>query len=283
MKTTDLLSSIDLFHEMTPNDLNYLASRTETLACTGRKIIFNAGDQGNDLYMIRSGKVEIYIPAKKTEKKVTLAGLTAGNYFGELSLFDKKPRSATAQTSEASEILVLKQEVLLSYITAHPQAAVSMLGEMSDRLRRTNALVSRHQSRNAYDEIDKKTTIADRIADKVASFGGSWKFILVFLGFIALWIAVNIVHFMIRPFDSYPFSFLNLLLAVVASIQAPFIMMSQNRQSQKDRLSSQIDYEVNLKNEVGIETALQKLDKLDARLQALERGPKAKSTARKTR
>jgi CRP/FNR family cyclic AMP-dependent transcriptional regulator len=271
MKTTELLSSIDLFREMEPDDLKYLASRTETIAFARQKIICNEGDPGNDLYMIKSGKVEIYIPPRKKDKKVTLAVLSTGHFFGELSLFDKKPRSATAQALEPSEILVLKQDVLLSYLQTHPRAAIAMLGEMSDRLRRTNELVSRHQSRNAYDEIDKKTTISNRIADKVASFGGSWKFILVFLGFIALWTGINVTHWFIKPFDAYPYSFLNLVLALVASLQAPFIMMSQNRQSTKDRLSSQIDYEVNLKNEVGIETALQKLDILDARLQELER------------
>ncbi len=278
MKTTELLANIDLFREMTPQDLAHLASRTEQLRFPRKKIIFNAGDAGNDLYMVKSGRVEIYIPRKKKGKDIVLAVLTAGRFFGELSLFDKKPRSATARAMEASEILVLKQKELLSYMSGRPQAAVAMLAEMSDRLRRTNELLSRHQSRNVYDEIDQKTTLSNRIADKVAAFGGSWKFILSFLGFILLWMILNVAQLFVQPFDHYPYQFLNLVLAVLASLQAPFIMMSQNRQSSKDRLSSQVDYEVNLKNEMGIEQALRKLDAISLALQERTlktRGPRA--------
>ncbi len=283
MKTTDLLSSIDLFREMTPQDLAYLASRTEQIRCPRKKIIFNAGDTGNDLYMIKSGKIEIYIPQKKKENNLVLAVLSAGRFFGELSLFDKQPRSATARAVEPSEILVLKQQELLGYIQSRPQAAVAMLAEMSDRLRRTNELLSRHRSRNVYDEIDKKTTLSNRIADKVASFGGSWKFILSFLGFILVWMVLNVAQILARPFDHYPYQFLNLVLAVIASLQAPFIMMSQNRQSTKDRLSSKVDYEVNLKNEVGIETALRKLDALSLAVQDIDHRTKNKAASRRRR
>jgi CRP/FNR family cyclic AMP-dependent transcriptional regulator len=280
MKTTELLSHIDLFREMTSQDLSNLASRTEQIHFHRNKVIFNAGDEGNDLYMIKSGRVEIYIPQKKKDQNIVLAVLPAGRFFGELSLFDKKPRSATARAIEPSEILVLKQKELLSYINSRPQAAVAMLAEISERLRRTNELLSQRQSRNVYDEIDKKTKLSDKIADKVASFGGSWKFILSFLGFILVWMVLNVVQIFVQPFDHYPYQFLNLVLAVIASLQAPFIMMSQNRQATKDRLSSQVDYEVNLKNEMGIEQALRKLDVLTQTLIGPDRIAAKKKPAR---
>jgi CRP/FNR family cyclic AMP-dependent transcriptional regulator len=283
MKPTDLLSNIDLFREMTPQDLTYLGSRTESLSFSRNKIIFNAGDAGNDLYMIRSGRVEIYIPQKKKENRIILAVLSAGRFFGELSLFDKKPRSATARAVEPAEILVLKQKVLLAYLQTRPRAAVALLGEMSARLRRTNELLSQHRSRNVYDELDMKTSISDRIADKVASFGGSWKFILSFLGFVLIWMIVNVAQLFVPPFDHYPYQFLNLVLAVIASLQAPFIMMSQNRQSTKDRLSSKVDYEVNLKNEMGIETALQRLESISQTLDGLDRRTKGQAAERRSR
>jgi CRP/FNR family cyclic AMP-dependent transcriptional regulator len=271
MKITELLSRIHLFQELTPKDLRHLADHTVRKTYKMSEVIFNAGDSGNDLYMIEKGRVEIFIPQREKGKKLSLATLTAGQFFGELSLFDKKPRSATACAADDSEILILKQETVLSYINDHPQAAVAILAEMSERLRQTNNQLNRQMSRNVYDEIDKKTTLSHRIADKVASFGGSWKFILTFLGFIVVWMALNVTQWLIKPFDNYPYQFLNLVLAVVASLQAPFIMMSQNRQSDKDRLSAKIDFEVNLKNEVGIETALQKLDAMGKRLVELEK------------
>jgi uncharacterized membrane protein len=138
-------------------------------------------------------------------------------------------------------------------------------------LRQTNERLNRQMSRNVYDEIDRKTTLSEKIADRVASFGGSWKFILTYLGFIIAWMVINVLQWLIKPFDAYPYQFLNLVLGIVASLQAPFIMMSQNRQSAKDRLSAKVDYEVNLKNEVGIETALQKIEAMGKALAALEK------------
>ncbi len=154
---------------------------------------------------------------------------------------------------------------------------------MSERLRLTNALLNRQTSRNVYDEIDKKTKISGRIADKVASFGGSWKFILAFIGFIVAWMVLMFLQLLGKPFDGYPYQFLNLVLAVVASLQAPFIMMSQNRQSDKDRLSAKIDYEVNLKNEVGIETALRKIEAMGKTLAELEKKAGGRKPAAKKR
>ncbi len=271
MKVTDLISRIHLFQELAPEDLRHLAEHIERRSFGQDEIIFNAGDAGNDLHMIEKGRVEIFIPRREKGKKLSLAVLNAGQFFGELSLFDRKPRSATASTIEPSEILVLKQESVFAFIQDHPQAAVSILAVMSERLRQTNDLLNRQMSRNVYDEIDQKATISARVADKVASFGGSWKFILSFIGFVVAWMVVNVVQLLGRPFDAYPYQFLNLVLAVLASLQAPFIMMSQNRQSTKDRLSAKVDFEVNLKNEVGIETALKQIDEIGKTLAKLEK------------
>ncbi|MBN2351460.1 MAG: DUF1003 domain-containing protein [Spirochaetales bacterium] len=272
MKITELISRIHLFQELAPEDLRHLADHTERRSYAQDEIIFNAGDAGNDLHMIEKGRVEIFIPPQREKgKKLSLAVLTAGQFFGELSLFDRKPRSATACAVEPSEILVLKQASVFAFIQEHPQAAVSILAVMSERLRQTNELLNRQMSRNVYDEIDQKTTLSARIADKVASFGGSWKFILSFIGFVVLWMVINVIQLLGKPFDAYPYQFLNLVLAVLASLQAPFIMMSQNRQSTKDRLSAKVDFEVNLKNEVGIETALRQIEEIGNTLAKLEK------------
>jgi CRP/FNR family transcriptional regulator, cyclic AMP receptor protein len=274
MEIIELLSQIPFFQELAPADLKNLAKQTELRICIKDEIIFNEGDTDKALFLVKSGEVEIYIPHEDNKKRLILSLLSNGQFFGELSLFDQKPRSATARTVSPSEILILKQETLLDYIQHHPHAAVAMLAVMSERLRQTNEALNKQVSRNVYDEIDEKFTLTDRIADKIASFGGSWKFILSFLGFILLWVIINLGILIFRPFDAYPFQFLNLLLAMVASLQAPFIMLSQNRQSSKDRLSSKIDFEVNLKNEIGIETILKKVDLIEKKFAETEKSNK---------
>lgn len=117
-------------------------------------------------------------------------------------------------------------------------------------------------SENIQDEIEAETTLGQRIADQVAAFGGSWTFIITFFCFIILWMGVNVWLLTTKPFDPYPFILLNLILSCLASIQAPIIMMSQNRQEQKDRQRSEHDYKINLKAELEIKLLSEKIDHL---------------------
>ena len=111
-------------------------------------------------------------------------------------------------------------------------------------------------------EFDRKLTLGERLADKVASFGGSWRFIFIFAGVMTLWIVLNSILLMRRPFDPFPFILLNLCLSCLAAIQAPVIMMSQNRMEARDRLRAEHDYRVNLKAELGIRLLHAKIDQL---------------------
>ena len=139
-----------------------------------------------------------------------------------------------------------------------------MLSATFGRLRRTDKLLQQRVSRNVNEEQDKRMTVADRAADGLAEFGGSWKFIGAFLLFLVLWCAVNTWLLRDRGFDAFPYVFLNLVLAVVASLQGPIIMMSQNRQQGKDRLRSDLDFQVNLKNELALTEVLRRLDVLES-------------------
>ena len=123
---------------------------------------------------------------------------------------------------------------------------------------RNNAVLSE----NVQDDADAPLTLGQRLADKIAVFGGSWFFIIAFFSFIALWISVNIWVLTSRPFDPFPFILLNLILSCLASIQAPIIMMSQNRQEQKDRIRGEHDYKINLKAELEIKLLSEKMDYL---------------------
>ncbi|HEV2721735.1 MAG TPA: DUF1003 domain-containing protein, partial [Thermoanaerobaculia bacterium] len=193
----------------------------------------------------------------------------AGEYFGELSLFDRAPRSATATATRASRLIRLDRDDLVDFVNNSPAAALRIIGEMSERLRRTNELMSRQVSRNVLEEAEERLTFGQRIADKVASFGGSWPFILIFMVIMIVWIGMNVVA--LARFDPYPFILLNLVLSTVAAIQAPIIMMSQNRQASKDKLLAENDYQVNMKAEMEIEAMLRNQAELIARVALIER------------
>ena len=267
MTPQELLSNIPLFESLTDDDVDALASRLDRVEDEQGTTIFYQGDEGSALFVVEDGAVEISYGEGKT--KFVLATLFAGQYFGELSLFDGAPRSATATALKRSRLIRLDREALVEFVNGSPAAAMRIIGEMSERLRQTNELMSRQVSRNVLEEAEERLTFGQRIADKVAKFGGSWPFIIIFAVVMTLWMGVNIAK--VANFDPYPFILLNLALSTVAAIQAPIIMMSQNRQASKDKLLAENDYQVNLKAEMEIEAMLRYQAELMARVALIER------------
>jgi uncharacterized membrane protein len=267
MTPQELLSNIPLFESLTDDDVDALAKRLETVEYNDGDVIFSQGDEGSSLFVVEDGAVEISYGEGKA--KFCLATLFPGKYFGELSLFDGAPRSATATAIKRSRLIRLDRDELVEFVNSSPAAALRIIGEMSERLRQTNELMSRQVSRNVLEEAEERLTFGQRIADKVASFGGSWPFIIIFGAVMTVWMSVNIVQ--IAHFDPYPFILLNLALSTVAAIQAPIIMMSQNRQASKDKLLAENDYQVNLKAEMEIEAMLRNQAELMARISLIER------------
>lgn len=263
----DLLSNIPLFESLTPEDLKSLARRLENIEYPEEEVIFRQGDEGAALFIIEDGAVEISYGDGKA--KVLLAHLFAGQYFGELSVFDKAPRSATATATRHSRLVRLDRDDLVDFVNKNPSAALRIIAEMSERLRQTNELMSRQVARNVLEEAEERLTFGQRIADRVAKFGGSWPFIGVFGGVMLLWMSINVVR--LWNFDPYPFILLNLALSTIAALQAPIIMMSQNRQASKDKLLAENDYQVNLKAEMEIGALMRGQAELLARLALLER------------
>ena len=192
-----------------------------------------------------------------------MAELAQGDFFGEMAIIDGRQRSADARVIEDARLAILSRDAFLSFVRTNPDVALEMLSALTDRLRRTDDLLRSRVSRNANEEEKARATMADRAADLIAEFGGSWKFIGVSMGIIVLWIIVN-TFFLVRGFDPAPFAMLNLALAVIAGMQAPIIMMSQNRQGEKDRLRADLDYQVNLKNELSLSEVLRRLDVLES-------------------
>jgi CRP/FNR family transcriptional regulator, cyclic AMP receptor protein len=263
----ELLSNIPLFESLTKEDLRSLARRLENVDYRDGEVIFRQGDSGSSLFVIEEGAVEISYG--DGSGKVALAHLFAGQYFGELSVFDGAPRSATATTTRPSRFVRLDRDDLVDFVNKNPSAALRIISEMSERLRQTNELMSRQVSRNVLEEAEERLTMGQRVADRVARVAGSWPFIGVFCFVMFVWMGINIARFW--DFDPYPFILLNLALSTIAALQAPVIMMSQNRQSAKDKLLAENDYQVNLKAEMEIGALMRGHAEMMARIALIER------------
>lgn len=257
MNRVELLQKLPLFAGLDTDDLAQLANTLALRCLKEGDHAFHKGDVGTTMFIVKSGQVSILLP-QPDAPPVLLKEITPGEYFGELSLFDDKPRSATAACNSDVELLELDRSTLTEYLRGRPHAGLAILRTMSERLRETNALLSNSVSRNAFEETQEKLSWQDRLADRVASFNGSWSFIVGLMLLTLLWVLSN-SDWVRYHFDSYPYQFYNLFLAILVALQGPLIMMSQNREVLRDRATAANDYRVNLKNETHIEIILRDL------------------------
>lgn len=260
--TLEALRSVPLFaslDDQTASALRRLLKFNDVPAGTQ---LFRKGENGDAMYLVESGRVRISI-TDQDGRELTLAENAQGDFFGEMALIDGRQRSADAKVIENARLAVLARQDFLSFVRSSPDMALEMLAALTDRLRRTDELLRGRVSRNVNDEERARATMADRAADMIAEFGGSWKFIIASMLLILFWIIFN-SYILVKGFDPAPYQMLNLTLAVVAGMQAPIIMMSQNRQGEKDRLRADLDYQVNLKNELSLTEVLRRLDVLES-------------------
>ena len=274
MLPAELLAQISLFQGLADEDREALAKRLTEKSFKAGDIVFSQGEKGASMYIVQSGSVQIYLPsAEKDQPPVVLKDIRTGEYFGELAIFDDKPRSASVRALVDTVLLELTREDLGDHLGKSKSAAMTILAEMSERLRETNAMLSQRATKDAVKEFEDNLTWGQRLADKVADLNGSWAFIIFLLLLSLSWAGAN--KWLPAPFDVYPYQFYNLALAILVALQGPLIVMSQNRQSSKDRATAETDFRVNLKNEVGIEKLLAELGamraELNKRIEAVER------------
>ena len=260
--TLEALRSVPLFASLDDAAATELRSLLSDRTVPQNTRLFKQGDKGDAMYLIESGRVRISI-RDDDDQEVTLAELAQGDFFGEMAIIDGRQRSADAKVIEDARFAILSRESFLSFVRNNPDVALEMLSALTERLRRTDDLLRSRVSRNANEEEKARLTLADRAADLIAEFGGSWKFIGVSIALIIFWIIFNSI-ILVKGFDPAPYQMLNLVLAVIAGMQAPIIMMSQNRQGLKDRLRADLDYQVNLKNELSLAEVLRRLDVLES-------------------
>jgi CRP/FNR family transcriptional regulator, cyclic AMP receptor protein len=260
--TIDTLRHVPLFESLDDEAAGKLCQLLESIDCKANTSLFRAGDEGDAMYLIEEGKVRIFVQATDGHE-VTLTELGRGDFFGEMVLLDGQRRSANAIVAEDAQLAVLSREHFLSFMRSTPNVALEMLTALANRLRHTDELLRHSATRNVNVEEAARLTLADRASDIIAEFGGSWKFIVAAVLFFNLWVLLNTLLFAKMGFDPYPFLLLNIAINMLAVLQAPIILMSQNRQSHKDRLRSEIDYQVNLKNELALNEILQRLKTLE--------------------
>ena len=261
--TIDTLRQVPLFESLDDEAAGELSHLLESVDCKTGTPLFRAGDQGDAMYLIERGKVRISVQATDGQE-LTLTELGRGDFFGEMALLlDGQRRSANAVVAEDARLALLSREHFLSFMRSSPDVALEMLTALANRLRRTDDLLRHSTTRNVNIEEAAQLTLADRAADIIAEFGGSWKFISLSTVFFLSWMALNTWLLVDRAFDAYPYVFLNLVLAIIVSLQTPIILMSQNRQAHKDRLRSDLDYRVNLQNELALNEILQRLKTLE--------------------
>src|SRR6266446_7051546 len=267
------LARVPLFRRLGPQELEKLAEEIDQVNFKDGELIFNQHDRGDSLYVVERGSVRIWV-VDEDVNEVTLAELKPGEFFGEMAVLDRGERSSSATAIGDTHLHRLSSDDFQKFLIDHPDAAIDVICEIAQRMRQTNLLVSQRASRNINVEMEAKSTIGQRIADKVASFGGSWTFIIIYLSFLIAWMAFNtfvLVHYGRgengAQFDPYPYILLNLMLSMTAALQAPIIMMSQNRAAEKDRLAAEQDFRVNLKSELMLEELMRKSSARDAQLQ----------------
>ena len=260
--TVETLRQVPLFESLDDATARELCELIETLDCPVRQVLFHAGDVGDAMYLIERGKVRICVQAKDGHE-VTLATLGRGDFFGEMALLDGERRSADAVVAEDARLALLSRDHFLSFMRSSPDVALEMLTALANRLRHTDELLRHSATRNVNVEEAAQLTLADRAADIIAEFGGSWKFIFAAVLFFNTWVLINTWLLADMAFDVYPFLLLSTGINMLAVLQAPIILMSQNRQSHKDRLRAEIDYQVNLKNELALNEIIQRLKTLE--------------------
>lgn len=262
----EMLAELDFFETLSDDDRTALAEVIDYEKLEAGQLLFQTGEPGDSLYIVRSGEIELYI--KDTAgQKIVLNVVGAGEMFGELSLLDSGPRSATATALTEVELLVLDRDDLLLLFQKKPDAALHMLAAMSGMTRKADQLLRTRVSRNVNEEVQTNFTLLERIADWIAWFSGSMPFLAINLIWFITWIALNTLILPTNPdgtrgFDPFPFGLLTMIVSLEAIFLSCFVLISQNRQAEKDRVRADIEYEVNIKAELEVAHLHEKTDRM---------------------
>jgi CRP/FNR family cyclic AMP-dependent transcriptional regulator len=258
------LRQIPLFALLDDDEMAILAAQVEIKKFAPRQRIYKIGEPGKHAYVMISGVVRV-TTVDQDHQEVLVDEPSHGDFFGFASMLEDTPHQTAALAMEETVCLEVSRDDIAVLLRQKPMAGMDMLTVVSRQFHASQQLVRVRASRNANDLIEEEMSFGDRVADAVARFGGSWTFIILFGALLLLYASTNIV-LKGRAWDPYPFILLNLFLSMLAAIQAPVIMMSQNRQDTKDRVRGELDYDVNLRAESEIQTLSNKLNLLNEKI-----------------
>ncbi len=263
--TADILHQVPLFALLDEQERMLLADRVEMVKFAEGANVFQFGDPGDSMFIVVRGDVELSVKTK-TGEQVFLERPGVGDFFGEISLLDEGPRTATARAASDVELIEVDRGDLDELFRLKPASAMDLLAATGRRLRQTSLLIRNAATRNVNEEVlDNRTTVM-RVADWIADFSGSLPFLFLHLAFFAMWIGYNTL-FPAHSFDAYPYGFLTLVVSLEAIILSVFVLLSQNRQVSRDKVRGDIEYDVNLKAEMQIAHMHEKVDLVYAEVQ----------------
>lgn len=255
-------NAIGLFELLSEDERRTLAETGGTVRLSANECLFQIGEPGGTLYVVNSGAVEIYI--KDTAgQKILLKTAESGDFFGEVSLFDARGRTATAVAVTECELFALSRADLIAAFRRNPETALGMLAAMGGMLRDADKLLQTNVARNVNEMMEKTMSPLERITDWIAWFSGSLYFLILTALWFAIWIAVNTLPLGVPAFDPFPFGLLTMIVSLEAIFLSCFVLISQNRQAEKDHLRSDVEYDVNIKAEMEIAHLHEKTDRMN--------------------
>ncbi len=255
------LSEIKLFELLDDDERSTLASVLDTRELRENEVLFKAGDKGDALFVVVTGAIELSV-RDTAGQKIVLHVAERGDVFGELSLLDSGPRTATAIATAPAQLIMLDREDLHLLFTKKPGAALHMLAAMGAMTRKADALLRTRVSRNANEEILENLTIVEKVSDWIAWFSGSMYFLGMNAGLFLGWLLVNSLNLGVPHFDPAPYGVLTMIVSLEAIFLSIFVLISQNRQAAKDRVRSDIEYEINVKAELEVAHLHEKTDEM---------------------
>jgi CRP/FNR family transcriptional regulator, cyclic AMP receptor protein len=264
----EVLRQVPLFAQLDDEETAVLAARVEARTFAARQRIYKIGEPGGRAYVVVSGAVRL-TTIDEDHQDVIVDEPSTGEFFGFASMLDGTPHQTNAVALEDAVCLEVDQEDIATLVQRKPHAAMDMLSVLGRQFHAAQQLVRLRAARNPNEIIEADATLGERIADIVAGFGGSWTFISAFFVTLVLYTSVNLA-LRRSAWDPYPFILLNLILSMLAAIQAPVIMMSQNRTDKKDRLRGELDFEVNRRAESEVQTLSRKLNLLAEKMDDVE-------------
>jgi uncharacterized membrane protein len=264
----EIIREVPLFALLDDEELAVLAEQVDLAQFAARQRIYRIDDPGDRAYVMISGAVQV-TTIDEDHQDVVVDEPRRGAFFGFASMLDQTPHQTNAIALEATTCVRVDRNDILALIQKKPHAGMDMLTVLGRQFHAAQQLVRNRAMRNPNEMIESEATAGEKIADAVASFGGSWTFIITFLVMLVFYTAINLA-LRSSAWDPYPFILLNLFLSMLAALQAPVIMMSQNRQDTKDRLRGELDYDVNRRAESEIQGLAQKLNLIQDKIGDLD-------------